>query len=121
MTNEESWQQIKEVNEEAEQKAKEIRQKKEAAAQKKEAAAQKKEVTAEKCGKKESAKPQCREERAEKGVIFILIFSSWPKNQDDPFFLFSNEKERRGTFVQRRFFYLSSNRSCLRNRGGFVP
>ena len=48
LTNEESWRQLKELNEETERKAEEVRQKKEAAAQKKEAAARKKEAAAQK-------------------------------------------------------------------------
>ncbi|CAG8545788.1 8257_t:CDS:1, partial [Racocetra fulgida] len=69
LTEEESWHQLNELNEEAERKAEEIKRKKEAAAQKKEAAAQRKEAAAKKkevAAKKKEALAKKKEAAAQK-------------------------------------------------------
>ena len=69
LTEEESWRQLNELNEEAERKAEEIKRKKEAAALKKEAAAQRKEAAAQKkeaAAKKKEALAKKKEATAQK-------------------------------------------------------
>ncbi|CAG8687405.1 8013_t:CDS:1, partial [Racocetra fulgida] len=71
LTEEESWHQLNELNEEAERKVEEIKQKKEVVAQRKKAAAKKKEVA----GKKKKVLAKKKEQLLKKKAVQQLILT----------------------------------------------